>query len=105
MGRERERPREGARERERERARMGDIHGVIRFLANYSRVPLTSPICLDYEESLASLRSRSLVPAERFKALLSRRCSSRFLPRSFGTREIPSPFFDRPTNYAKVPGK
>lgn len=25
-------------------------HGVIRFLANYSRVPLTSPICLDYPD-------------------------------------------------------
>jgi len=24
--------------------------GVIRFLANYSRVPLTSPICLDYPD-------------------------------------------------------
>lgn len=39
------RVRVGERKRERER----DIHGVIRFLANYSRVPLTSPICLDYE--------------------------------------------------------
>lgn len=65
-------------ERERER----DIHGVIRFLANYSRVPLTSPICLDYERRA---RPSSLRPSSptRFKALLSRRCSTRFLLSSF----------------------
>lgn len=76
------RVRAGERKRERER----DIHGVIRFLANYSRVPLTSPICLDYERRArpSSLRSApSSHPADRFKALLSRRCSTRFLPLSF----------------------
>ena len=49
-------------EKERKRAREKDIYGVIRFLANYSRVPLTSPICLDYEASSAELRSASSRP-------------------------------------------
>jgi len=30
--------------------RLRGTRGVIRFLANYSRVPLTSPICLDYPD-------------------------------------------------------
>lgn len=73
-------------EEERVRVRERDIHGVIRFLANYSRVPLTSPICLDYERrARPSSRRPPLLPAGRFKALLPRRCSStRFvLPPSF----------------------
>ena len=53
---------EREREKERKRARERDIYGVIRFLANYSRVPLTSPICLDYEASSAELRSASSRP-------------------------------------------
>ena len=61
MGREKGR---AARQRGRgsEREKERDIHGVIRFLANYSRVPLTSPICLDYEASSAELRSASSRP-------------------------------------------
>lgn len=39
-------------------------HGVIRFLANYSRVPLTNPICLDYADGSSEPRDlkRTLLP-------------------------------------------
>jgi len=48
-------------------------HGVIRFLANYSRVPLTSPICLDYPDGSGEPRDlkRSRHPLSFFSSRLS----------------------------------